>query len=47
MQEVSEMKCDTCGSENPYEEFCEECLHRYLELEDEELIIFRLESEEE
>lgn len=31
------MKCDVCGSQNPYVEFCEECLHRYLEFEREEL----------
>lgn len=40
------MKCKICRSDNPYVEFCEECLHQYLELEDEELLKFRTEEEE-
>lgn len=41
------MKCKVCGSQNPFVEFCDECLHRYLELEDEELFKFQRECEEE
>lgn len=41
------MICEVCKSDNPYREFCEECLHRYLALEDEELMKFQLECEEE
>ena len=41
------MICEVCKSDNPYREFCEECLHRYLEMEDQELMKFQLESEEE
>ena len=31
------MICEVCKSDNPYQEFCEECLHRYLQQEQEEL----------
>ncbi len=41
------MICEVCKSDNPYTEFCEECLYRYLEMEDQELLKFQKECEEE